>query len=210
MVKFGVRDRAGADLLCRLCRRSCVSATSCRFAAAYGLVPGRRAQPAAGDCPGGDGDHVRARYRRAGFAAGDRSDAARSSSSASCCGIAYNTKEFLLPPLLLAGIYGYLGCLATPPRGHPELRGPMNATSLLCVAGRRVVLLAFAMVLGIHVALRTQNSQLAIIHTLSTIFFLSVGTLVCIALILINGQFEYQWGASCSSWWRGSAGCGGC
>jgi hypothetical protein len=43
------------------------------------------------------------------------------------------------------------------------------------------------------VALRLVNSQLAIINTLGTVFFLSVGTLVCIYLILINGRFESQW-----------------
>jgi len=110
-------------------------------------------------------------------------------------GIVYNTKEYLLPPLLLAGVYAFYGCLATPPATHAEMRVSMNATSYLCVAGGSLVLLAFAMVLGIHVALRTPNSRLAIINTLSTIFFLSVGTLVCIALILINGRFEYQWGS---------------
>jgi ABC-type transport system involved in multi-copper enzyme maturation permease subunit len=110
-------------------------------------------------------------------------------------GVCYNTKEYLLPPLLLAGVYARYGCLATPPKGYPELLGSMNATALLCVLGALVVLLAFATVLGIHVALRTQNSQMAIIHGLSTIFFLTVGTLVCLALILINGRFEYQWGS---------------
>jgi ABC-type transport system involved in multi-copper enzyme maturation permease subunit len=110
-------------------------------------------------------------------------------------GIAYNTKEYLLPPLLLAALYAFYGCLATPPAGHIEMVASMNATSFLCVAGAGLILLAFAMVLGIHVALRTPNSRLAIINTLSTIFFLSVGTLVCIALILINGRFEYQWGS---------------
>jgi ABC-type transport system involved in multi-copper enzyme maturation permease subunit len=110
-------------------------------------------------------------------------------------GICYNTKEFLLPPLLLAGVYGAYGCLATPPKGHPEMLGPMNAVALLCLLVGGAVLLAFAMALGIHVALRTPNSQLAILHALSTIFFLTVGTLVCIALILIQGRFEYQWGA---------------
>jgi ABC-type Na+ efflux pump permease subunit len=110
-------------------------------------------------------------------------------------GICYNTKEYLLPPLLLTGVYGALGCLATPPRGHEELAATMNATSMLSIIGASAVLLIFAMVLGIHVALRTPNSQVAIVHALSTIFFLTVGTLVCIALILINGQFEYQWGS---------------
>jgi hypothetical protein len=69
----------------------------------------------------------------------------------------------------------------------------MNATALLCVLAALAVLLAFACVLGVHVALRTQNSQAAILHSLSTIFFLTVGTLICIALILINRRFEYQW-----------------
>ncbi|HEY7155190.1 MAG TPA: ABC transporter permease subunit [Gemmataceae bacterium] len=110
-------------------------------------------------------------------------------------GILYNTKEYLLPPLLLALVYALRGSLATPPAGHPEMRTAMNATSYLCVTGAGLVLLAFAVVLGIHVALRTPNSRLAILHTLSTIFFLSVGTLICVALILINGRFEYQWGS---------------
>jgi ABC-type transport system involved in multi-copper enzyme maturation permease subunit len=111
-------------------------------------------------------------------------------------GIVWNTKEYLLPPLLLAGVYGYFECLATPPRGHEEdLAAPMNAVALLCVVLTTVVLLAFAAMLGMHVALRTTNSQVAITHALSTIFFLTVGTLVCIALILINRRFEYQWGS---------------
>ncbi len=110
-------------------------------------------------------------------------------------GIAYNTKEYLIPPLILAVVYGYYGLLASPPRAHPELSASLNSSSLLCVLGGSLVLLAFAMVLGVHVALRTQNSRLAIVNTLSTVFFLSVGTLICIALILINGRFEYQWGS---------------
>lgn len=110
-------------------------------------------------------------------------------------GIAYNTKEYLLPPLLLTGVYALYGYLASPPANHPELRAGMNTTSFVCIAGAGLVMLAFAMMLGIHVALRTPNSRVAIIHTLSTIFFLSVGTLVCVALILINGRFEYQWGS---------------
>jgi ABC-type transport system involved in multi-copper enzyme maturation permease subunit len=110
-------------------------------------------------------------------------------------GIMYNTKEYLLPPLLLAGVYGLYGCLASPPKGHPEMQAAMNVTSLVCIIGAALVVLAFSMVLGIHVALRTSNSQMAILISLSTIFFLTVGTLVCISLILINRQFEYQWGS---------------
>ncbi len=108
-------------------------------------------------------------------------------------GIVYNTKEFLLPPLVLAVVYACYGLLATPPRGHPELLASKNVEAAVSVVGGGNVLLAFAIVLGVHVALQTEKSRLAIIHTLGTVFFLSVGTLVCIYLILINGRFEYQW-----------------
>jgi ABC-type transport system involved in multi-copper enzyme maturation permease subunit len=111
-------------------------------------------------------------------------------------GIVYNTKEYLLPPLLLVLVYALHGSLATPPAGHPEMGTTMNVTSYLCMTGAGLVLLAFAIVLGIHVALRTPNSRLAILHTLSTIIFLSVGTGICVFLILMNnGRFEYQWGS---------------
>jgi ABC-type transport system involved in multi-copper enzyme maturation permease subunit len=108
-------------------------------------------------------------------------------------GILWNSALFLLPPLFLAGYYGYHCLLATPPRRHPELLAYRNGEALVCVLGVALVLFAFAIVLGVHVALRTQVSRLAIINTLGTIFFLSVGTGVCIYLIWINGRFEYQW-----------------
>jgi ABC-type transport system involved in multi-copper enzyme maturation permease subunit len=108
-------------------------------------------------------------------------------------GILYNTKEFLLPPLILAVVYACYGFLATPPRGHPELLFSKNLEAAFCVVGGTVVVLAFAIMLGVHVALRTEKSRLAIIYTLGTVFFLSVGTLICIYLILINGRFEAQW-----------------
>jgi ABC-type transport system involved in multi-copper enzyme maturation permease subunit len=108
-------------------------------------------------------------------------------------GIIYNTKEYLLPPIILAGVYAWQGMLARPARTHQNLLGIMNLEAFLCVAIGMVLLLAFTMVLGIHVALRNDKSRVAIGNTLGTIFFLSVGTLVCIYLILINGRFEAQW-----------------
>lgn len=108
-------------------------------------------------------------------------------------GICWNTKEFLLPPLILTAIYAHYGLLATPPRGHPELLAYRNFESLVAVAGALVILLTFATMLGIHVALRTPTTRLAVANTLGTVFFLSLGTMVCVALILINGRFEYQW-----------------
>jgi ABC-type transport system involved in multi-copper enzyme maturation permease subunit len=108
-------------------------------------------------------------------------------------GILYNAKEYLLPPLILAAVYAWLGLMATPPALHPETGAYKNQESLVCVAAATLVLLTFALVLGVHVALRTQNSRLAITNTLATVFFLSVGTLICIFLISINTRFEYQW-----------------
>jgi ABC-type transport system involved in multi-copper enzyme maturation permease subunit len=102
-------------------------------------------------------------------------------------GILYNTKEYLLPPLILVVVYGVMGRLASP----PTVNNNVEATSAVAIGA--LLLLAFAIVLGIHVALRAETSRLAILQALGTIFFLSVGTLVCIALIVIAGRFEYQW-----------------
>jgi ABC-type transport system involved in multi-copper enzyme maturation permease subunit len=109
-------------------------------------------------------------------------------------GILYNAKEFLLPPLILACVYAGLQLLGTPPALHPEMAAYKNSESLVCVMGALLMLLAFATMLGVHVALRTENSRLAVINTLATMFFLSIGTMLCIFLIVINTRrFEYQW-----------------
>ena len=44
-----------------------------------------------------------------------------------------------------------------------------------------------------HLLARALNRGWAIIHALGTVFFLTVGTLLCVGLILLNGRFEYQW-----------------
>src|SRR5207253_5963121 len=69
----------------------------------------------------------------------------------------------------------------------------MNLEALAAILIAGIILMSFAIVLGVHIALRTANSRLAVGNTLGTVFFLSVGTLICIYLILINGRFEYQW-----------------
>ncbi|MBI3409669.1 MAG: ABC transporter permease [Planctomycetes bacterium] len=102
-------------------------------------------------------------------------------------GILYNTKEYLLPPIALAGIYAFKGLLASP----PTFGG--NLEAFLAISVAILILFAFAIVLGLHVGLRNDNSRVSITSTLGTIFFLSVGTGVCMWLILINGRFEYQW-----------------
>ena len=102
-------------------------------------------------------------------------------------GILYNAKEYLLPPLILVLVYAMRGQLATPPTAY------QNFESAIALEIGTLVLMAFTVVLGVHVALRAETSRLAVAQSLSTVFFLSVGTLLCIYLILINGRFEYQW-----------------
>ncbi|MBI1830780.1 MAG: ABC transporter permease [Planctomycetes bacterium] len=102
-------------------------------------------------------------------------------------GILYNTKEYILPPLILVVVYAIRGQLATPPQFGKNLEGAIALGIAI------LILIAFTVMLGIHIALRTDNSRIAAINALGTVFFLSVGTIVCIGLILINGRFEYQW-----------------
>ena len=103
-------------------------------------------------------------------------------------GILYNTKEFLIPPLLLACYYAVRGTFAFSPTDSTEWNTfQLNLGPLICVLGALIVLLAFSMMLGLHVALRIENSRLSVAHTLGTVFFLSVGTLISIYLIVING-----------------------
>jgi len=108
-------------------------------------------------------------------------------------GVAYNVKEFLLPPLILACVYAYLGLLASTPRMQTDQLARYNAESLVAIFGSLLLLLFFVLIFGVFIALRVSNSRQAVLQALGTVFFLSVGTLVCIYLIVINGgTFEYQ------------------
>jgi hypothetical protein len=70
----------------------------------------------------------------------------------------------------------------------------LNFGPFLAISGAISILFAFVVVLGLHVALRIPNSRQAIVQTLGTVFFLSVGTLIAIYLIIINGgSFANQW-----------------
>jgi ABC-type Na+ efflux pump permease subunit len=103
-------------------------------------------------------------------------------------GILYNTKEFIIPPLLLAIFYAVRGSLYPTPADSTWIEAlAYNAMPLVCVLTALVVLVAFAVMLGLHVALRIENSRTSVAHTLGTMFFLSVGTLISIYLIIING-----------------------
>jgi hypothetical protein len=110
-------------------------------------------------------------------------------------GVLYNCKEYLIPPLAFAIFYAIRGALArTPPGTSTAGVIEANFAPLVAVLGALVILFGFAVVLGLHVSLRIINSRLAIANTLGTIFFLSVGTLICIYLIIVNGgSFGNQW-----------------
>ena len=110
-------------------------------------------------------------------------------------GVVYNTKEYLLPPLLVGFFYALRGTLTRTTAGASPLEAfSENFGPLLALLSSVTILLAFAIMLGIHVSLRITNSRLAIVNTLGTIFFLSVGTLISIYLIIINGgSFGNQW-----------------
>ena len=110
-------------------------------------------------------------------------------------GVLYNCKEYLIPPFALALYYAARGVLArTPPDASTATIIESNFGPLVAVLGAMAVLFGFAVVLGLHVSLRLTNSRLAIANTLGTVFFLSVGTLISIYLIVINGgSFGNQW-----------------
>ena len=110
-------------------------------------------------------------------------------------GAIVNTKEYLLPPLLLAIFYGVAGYLArTPAEFTPSERFAENALPMVTLLGSIALMFAFVLALGIHVSLRVINSRVALANVLGTVFFLSVGTLIAIYLIVINGgSFANQW-----------------
>jgi ABC-type Na+ efflux pump permease subunit len=110
-------------------------------------------------------------------------------------GVLYNCKEYLIPPFALGLYYAFRGVLArTPGDASTAAAVEANFGPLIAVIGALVVLFGFVVVLGLHVSLRITNSRLAIANTLGTVFFLSVGTLISIYLIVINGgSFGNQW-----------------
>ncbi len=110
-------------------------------------------------------------------------------------GVVWNTWQFLVPPILMTVYYAFVGVLTKTPEDLGAWgRFSLNLAPMVSVIGSILILFAFAMMLGLHVALRIINSRLAIVNTLGTVFFLCVGTLICIYLIVINGgSFTNQW-----------------
>jgi ABC-type Na+ efflux pump permease subunit len=109
-------------------------------------------------------------------------------------GVVYNCKEYIAPALLLVMFYAVRGALAYTSTNSTTAILEANFVPLVAVVVALLVLFAFVIVLGIHVSLRLPSSRLAIANTLGTVFFLSVGTLISIYLIVINGgSFANQW-----------------
>lgn len=94
-------------------------------------------------------------------------------------GIFWNAKEMIVPPLLLLGIYTWYGYL--------------DWETLVYLLVTVLVLLTFTAMLGVHVALRNVSTRRAILLSIGTVFFLTVGTMLTIYLVLVGGSFETQW-----------------
>lgn len=93
-------------------------------------------------------------------------------------GVLYNTKEIALPVFLLTIAYSWAGYI-----GWEVLTYTLLSTAVLVV---------FAAMLGLHVGLHNVSTKAAIAYSLGTIFFLFVGTLICIYLLLVAGRIEAQ------------------
>lgn len=93
-------------------------------------------------------------------------------------GIAYNTKEMIVLPI---GLCVYL-----------LVMGYVGAEVWLYLLLGLAVLVTFSIALGLHGALAYEKTRAAIANSLGTIFFLFVGILICIFLILNGGRFESQ------------------
>ena len=85
-------------------------------------------------------------------------------------GIAYNTKELILVPLLLVGYYTYDGLL--------------TAESFVYVTIGYLLLVLFAAMLGLHGGLSFDSSRSSISNSLGTMFFLFIGIFIFMILLV--------------------------
>lgn len=93
-------------------------------------------------------------------------------------GALYNTKEMWLLPVGLCcylWLAGYVG---------------LEAWIYLIVAF--MVLVVFAITVGLHAGITFEKSRVAIANALGIVFLLFVGVLICVFLILTAGRFESQ------------------
>ena len=85
-------------------------------------------------------------------------------------GVLFNTKEVIAVPLLVAAF--------------AFVRGGMDFRSFVCLLISYVSLVLFAAMLGLHAGFSYSVSRAAILNSLGTIFFLFVGILVSMMLIV--------------------------
>ncbi len=85
-------------------------------------------------------------------------------------GIFYNTKEIILPPLLLAVYFAWTS--------------DVSLESMCYLVVGYLLLAGFSAMLGLHAGITYDNSRTAIANSLGTMFFLFLGIFICLMLIL--------------------------
>ncbi len=94
-------------------------------------------------------------------------------------GVFWVTKEMILLPMALAGYLGYQGGIST--------------ENLLFLLGGLVVMNIFVTMLGIHCGMNYANSRSAIGVSLGTVFFLFLGVITCMVMMIsFSGSFQNQ------------------
>ncbi len=94
-------------------------------------------------------------------------------------GVLWVTREMVAAPLLIM-LYLWF-------------QGGINNENLLFVVGVLIVMNAFVTVLGIHYGMSYSSSRTAILMSLGTVFFLFIGVMTCIAVMVsFSGSFQNQ------------------
>jgi ABC-type transport system involved in multi-copper enzyme maturation permease subunit len=96
-------------------------------------------------------------------------------------GVLWVTREMIVLPLLLCA---YLW-----------LRGGVTLENLAYIVGGAAVLYLFVTMLGVHCGMSYANSRTAISVSLGTVFFLFLGVVTCILMMIsFSGSFQMQFG----------------
>jgi hypothetical protein len=96
-------------------------------------------------------------------------------------GVLWVTKEMVVLPMLLC-VYLWL-------------RGGVTLENLAYVLGGSAVLYGFVTTLGVHCGMTYANSRTAIGVSLGTVFFLFLGVMTCILMLIsFSGSFQLQFG----------------
>lgn len=85
-------------------------------------------------------------------------------------GIFYNTKEIVLPPLIMAVYF--------------NVSGTLGAESTIYLVVGFLFLATFSAMLGLHAGMTYDSSKTAIGNSLGTMFFLFLGIFICLMLII--------------------------